>query len=65
MCFLCLKDNPFANKNPSTRDAHKARAAEIKELIREAEEKENDMCFVGDATIELLKKEQYELARQL
>ncbi len=65
MCFLCLKDNLFANKNPSTRDAKRARVVEIKRLINEAEGKHDDMCFIGDATIELLKKEQYELARDL
>lgn len=65
MCFLCLKDNPFANKNPSNDELLKARALEIKTLIKEAEGREPDMCHIGDAVIELLKKEQYELARQL
>ena len=65
MCFLCLKDNPFANKNPLNIDLKRARAQEIKELIREAEAKQLYMCYIGDATIALLKKEQYELAKDL
>jgi len=30
-----------------------------------AEDKKLSMCYIGDAAVELLKKEQYELAKQL
>lgn len=63
MCYLCLKDDPFAVKPLTTVDRIKQRALEIKFLLREAEE--HDKCHIGDATIERLKQEQYELARQL
>lgn len=66
MCFLCMKDNPFANRGVSTLVAKRERALEIKQLIREAEESGHDkMCHIGDATVELLKQEQYELAKDL
>ena len=63
MCYLCLKDDPFAVKPLTTSDRIKRRALEIKQLLKEAEERE--MCHIGDATIKRLKDEQYELARQL
>jgi len=63
MCYLCLKDDPFAIKPLTTLDRVKQRALEIKVMLREAEEQE--LCHIGDGTVERLKKEQYELARQL
>jgi len=65
MCYLCLKDDVFAGMNPTNEQRLRDRAAHIKRLIREAEDKKLSMCYIGDAAVELLKKEQYELAKQL
>jgi hypothetical protein len=65
MCYLCLKDDIFAGKNPTNEQQLRERAVHIKRIIREAEDNKHSMCYIGDATVELLKKEQYELAKQL
>jgi len=65
MCLMCLKTDVFGGRNPTTRERLLERAKHIKEMIREAEDNKNSLCFVGDAAIELLRQEQYELARQL
>lgn len=65
MCYLCLKDDVFKNKQASNMELKLARAKHIKDTIAEAEGKTSEMCYIGDATIELLKKEQYELSRDL
>ncbi len=65
MCFMCLKDDIFGGKDPTNEQRLRERAAHVKRLIAEAEAKRDSMCYIGDAAVELLKKEQYELAKQL
>jgi hypothetical protein len=65
MCLMCLKNDVFGGRNPSTRELLKERAKKVKEMLQEAENKKHSLCFIGDAAVELLKREQYELARQL
>lgn len=65
MCYLCLKDDIFTGKNPTNEQRLRERAAHVKRLLREAEDNKHTMCYIGDAAVELLKNEQYELARQL
>lgn len=65
MCLMCLKDDVFGPKGPSSRELLRKRAARIKSMITEAEANKDRLCYVGDAAVNLLKKEQYELARQL
>jgi hypothetical protein len=72
MCFLCLQENPFEAaeafaKPYDGRNASRAKAVVFKELIKSVEagiEKE-DLCDIGDATLERMKEKQYELAREL
>lgn len=59
---MCMKDI-FVGRNPTTVEKAKSRALKIKALLADAENEE--LCYIGDASIELLKKEQYELAREL
>ena len=63
MCFLCLKDDPFAVKPLTDIQRKRQRAAEIKKLLREAEG--YNVCDIGDATVNRLKEEQYRLSREL
>jgi len=65
MCYLCLKDDIFVERRLSDAQLLRERAAHIKSMIREAEENKERMCYVGDAAVELLKKEQYEIAKKL
>ena len=65
MCMMCLKNDVFGGRNPTTRERLLERARKVKEMLREAENNSPTLCFIGDAAVELLKKEQYELARQL
>jgi hypothetical protein len=62
---MCLKDDIFGAKDPTDRQRLRERAARIKELLREAEERSQENCHIGDAVVDLLKEEQYEIARQL
>lgn len=63
MCYLCLQDNPFAiPKDHSTVDK-KARAALIKELLKELEAYKP--CIDGEKEIAELKEEQYRLSREI
>jgi hypothetical protein len=64
MCYLCLQDNPFAIPNTHagmSLQAKKARAALIKELLKELETYKP--CVDGAKEIEELKEEQYSLSR--
>lgn len=63
MCYLCLKDDPFAVKPLTNIHRVRQRAAEIKVLLKEAEE--HDTCNIGDATVTRLKEEQFKLSRDL
>ena len=63
MCYLCLKDDPFAVKPLTTIHRKRQRAVEIKQLLKEAEE--HPTCHVGDATVEKLREEQYRLSRDM
>jgi hypothetical protein len=65
MCLMCLKNDVFGGRNPTTRERLFERAKHVKEMIREAEDNKLFLCYVGDAAVELLKKEQYELAKNL
>ena len=65
MCLMCMKNDVFAGREPSTRELLKQRAARVKEMLNEAEAKKLDLCYIGDAAVALLKREQYELAKQL
>lgn len=65
MCYMCLKDDVFAFKDPTDEQRLRLRAAHIKRLLLEAEDNKYTMCYIGDAAVELLKKEQYELAKKL
>lgn len=65
MCFMCLKDDVFGGKDPTKEQLAKERALKVKQLITEAEARKHEMCYVGDAAVDLLKQEQYDLARQL
>lgn len=62
---MCLRDDVFAGKNPTNRQRLLERAAHVKYLIRVAEDNMNRMCYIGDAALNLLKEEQYALAKQL
>lgn len=62
---MCLKDDIFEAKDPSDRQRLRERAAKVKELLREAEDRRMENCHIGDAVVDLLKEEQYEIARQL
>lgn len=65
MCMLCLKNDIFGGRNPTTTERLKARAKAIKEMITEAESNKNGLCYMGDAAIALLKQEQFDLAQKL
>ncbi len=64
MCYLCIKDNPFAPANEGSSTTRKrARMLEIKRLLGEAER--NTQCSDGQEAVERLKQEQYSLSREL
>lgn len=65
MCYLCLREDVFAGKGQTEEQRLRERAAHVKLLIAEAESRRDRMCYIGDAAVELLKKEQYELAKKL
>lgn len=65
MCYMCLRDDIFGGRNPSNVQRLRERAAQVKKLIAEAEDRKHEMCHVGDAAVNLLKEEQYKLAREL
>lgn len=65
MCLMCLKNDVFGGRNPSTRERLLERAKKIKDMLREAEDNKLSLCYIGDAAVELLKIEQYDLAKQL
>lgn len=65
MCYMCLKDDVFSGKNPTTERRLRDRAAQVKRILDEASLNEDSMCYIGDAAVRLLKEEQYELAKQL
>ena len=63
MCYLCLKDSPFNVAEPNTVARARARALEIKAILRDVEDEH--MCDIGDKTLERLKEEQRRLSRML
>jgi len=63
MCLMCMKDNIFEGRNPTSLERARKRALKIKQLLLDVDNEE--LCYVGDAAVELLKKEQYDLAREL
>lgn len=65
MCLMCLKNDVFGGRNPTTRERLLERARKVKEMLREAEDNKHGLCYIGDAAVNLLKQEQYELAKQL
>lgn len=62
---MCMKDDVFGGVNPTNQQRLRERARQVKLMLAEAEDRRMEMCYVGDAAVELLKKEQYELAKQL
>lgn len=65
MCLICIKDDLFGSRGPTQQARLLDRARKIKEILREAEENKSSTCFIGDAMIDQLKTEQFELAKQL
>ncbi len=66
MCYLCLQENPFAIPEDHSHlnlQKKKARAALVKELLKEYEA--YNACEDGVKEVEKLKEEQYRLAREL
>lgn len=65
MCYLCLQENPFAIKDPNTLTIQnkKARAALIKELLKDLES--YNSCVDGSKEIEKLKAEQYQISQSI
>ena len=61
MCYLCKKDDIFANRQPTTQERLRERAAEVKDLLTEIDRRVDKVCWVGRTVIDLLKEEQYEL----
>jgi hypothetical protein len=65
MCLMCMKNDVFSGRNPSTRELLKDRARRVKDMLTEAESNQGDLCYIGDAAVNLLKQEQYDLAKRL
>ena len=66
MCYLCLRDNPFAVTDHRSSSATKrARVAEIKEILKDVSEGEYGLCDEGEECVRRLKYEQYMLSREL
>jgi hypothetical protein len=65
MCYLCMKDDVILSQRPNPGRELRERAVRIKAMLREAEENEGSTCHIGEAAVQILKQEQYELARQL
>lgn len=63
MCYMCLKDDPFNVPELNNLDRARARALEIKAILKDVEGERT--CNIGDATIERLKEEQRRLSRML
>jgi len=63
MCLMCIQTNIFSGRNPTNLELARARAKEIKSLLASVDTEAT--CHIGDGAIELLKKEQYELAKRL
>jgi len=65
MCYLCLRDNPFAITDHSTLNiqSKKERAAAIKQLIQEYES--INYCNNSAKEVEKLKEEQFLLSREI
>lgn len=63
MCYLCLQDDPFSFKPMTDIYRKRQRAAEIKELLKMAQEVKT--CNTADITVKKLKEEQYELSRSM
>lgn len=63
MCYMCLKDDPFAVKPLTTVQRKRQRMIEIKHMLKEVEDR--FLCGIGDATVERLKEEQYKLSREM
>lgn len=69
MCFLCLRDNPFAINEINYSSNLKERAAQIKIALRELEYPLYNFtisnCESGIEQINKLKEEQYKLAKEI
>ena len=68
MCYMCMiLDDVFAPKVKSGREQLRERAAHVKKLVAEAETRKDEVnaCDMGEMWVDVLKQEQYELARQL
>lgn len=65
MCYMCVKDDVLKGINPSNEQLLRERAARVKRLVNEAETRKAETCDIGEAIVDLLKDEQYRLARQL
>src|SRR5262245_51010222 len=63
MCYMCLKDDPFNVTELSDLDVARARALEIKAILKDVEGER--MCDIGDKTVERLREEQRRLSRML
>jgi hypothetical protein len=63
MCYLCLADQFRLEMPKSKTERLKDRALEIKQLLRQAEQ--NSVCGEGNKVIQILKEEQYKLARSI
>ena len=72
MCMICLQENPFEAINRSipkfisTKKVTEvqARASLLKIMIESIESADN-LCHIGEGTLERLKEEQFKNSRQL
>jgi len=65
MCYMCVKDDVLKGMNPTNQQRLRERAAHVKGLIAEAERRKQETCDIGGAIVDLLREEQYKIARQL
>lgn len=72
MCYVCLKDNlldvadEFAKKFASKHVGKlQAKAIYIKQALRVLDTNDEGKCEVGNAMVERLREEQYNLAKQM
>jgi hypothetical protein len=65
MCYMCVKDDVLKGLNPTNEQRLRERAAHVKGLIAEAERRKSETCDIGEGIVDLLKEEQYRIARQL
>lgn len=63
MCYLCLKDDVFPATYPTEVAKKRQRAADVKKTLRDAETKTR--CGAGEIILEVLRQEQYKLAKDL